>query len=95
MRKTFTPEQKGRIALEAIKEMKTISQIASENEAHPNVIGQWRRNVKENVHLLFGDEKKKGNDGKRKEKEIDELHRIIGKKDTEIEWLKKTLHLDA
>ncbi|MCI0679986.1 IS3 family transposase [bacterium] len=88
MKKTFSPEQKGRIALQAIKEMKSLSELASKHEAHPNVIGQWKKVVSENAHLLFGDKRKK-DDAKRKEREIDELHWIIGKKDTEIEWLKK------
>jgi transposase-like protein len=35
-RKTFTANQKAIIVLEALKEEKTVAQIASENGVHPN-----------------------------------------------------------
>ncbi len=61
MKKIFSPVQKGRIALEAVKGAKPISQIASEQEVHPNVIGTWKKVVQENVSQLFTDKRKKEN----------------------------------
>jgi len=94
MRKIFSPEQKAKIVLEALHEIKTINQIASEYEVHPNVVGVWRKTAKENIHLLFADKRTREEKTRDYEKEIDELHRIIGKRDTELEWLKKKLHLN-
>jgi transposase-like protein len=41
-RKHFSAIQKAQIALEILKEEKTVSQIASENEVHPNVLYRWK-----------------------------------------------------
>jgi len=41
-RKNQTPKQKASIVLEAIKEEKSISQIASEYGVHPNLIYKWK-----------------------------------------------------
>ncbi len=38
MRKKYTSEFKSKIVLEILREEKTLSQIASENEVHPNQI---------------------------------------------------------
>ncbi len=42
-RKQHSAEYKFKIALEAAKENKTLSQLASEQEVHPNQISQWKR----------------------------------------------------
>ena len=42
MRKQHTSAFKAKIVQEAIKEEKTIAQIASENGIHPNQISQWK-----------------------------------------------------
>ena len=42
-RRTFTAEFKAKIAIEAIKENKTISELAQINQVHPNLITHWKR----------------------------------------------------
>jgi len=46
MRKTYDAAFKAKVALEAVKGEKTITQIASDFGVHPNQIRQWR------AHLL-------------------------------------------
>jgi putative transposase len=58
-RKHFSASQKAQIALEILKEEKTVSQIASEYGVHPNVLYRWKKQVLENLPKLFEDEKKK------------------------------------
>jgi len=41
-RKHFSATQKAQIALEILKEEKTVSQIASENGVHPNMLYRWK-----------------------------------------------------
>ena len=41
--------------------------------------------------MLFTD--KRAKDGKAPERIIEELYRVIGKRDVEIEWMKKNLQL--
>jgi hypothetical protein len=43
MKKVFTPKQKAQVALEAIKGMKALNQLASEYEAHPIQVGLWKK----------------------------------------------------
>ena len=42
--KNYSPQFKAKVALEAIKGEKTISQIASEFGIHPQHISSWKRN---------------------------------------------------
>lgn len=89
MKKQFTPQQKAAVALEAIKGELTISQIASKYEAHPTQIGHWRAAVIKTLPELFSDKRKKENWDR--ERHIEELYKVIGQRDMELEWLKKKL----
>jgi len=91
MKKVFTPKQKAVVAIEAIKGMKMPSQLASEYEAHPIQIGVWKKRLLTNAHMAFAQPK----ESDYRQDLIDRLYRIIGQRDTELEWLKKKLHLDS
>jgi transposase-like protein len=93
MKRNFTPEQKGRVALEAIKGECTISQLASKHEVHPNLVGQWKKTVQENISSLFADKRKKEN--REKDETIERLYQTIGRREAELDWLKKKLHLES
>ncbi len=93
MKKVFSSKQKAVIALEAIKGVKDHNQLTSEYEVHPIRIGLWKKTILENAHILFGGKKDKVL--QEKQDLIDRLYRIIGQRDTEIEWLKKKFHIDA
>lgn len=61
-RKVFTGNQKAKVALEAIKNQRTLNEIAQEFGVHPTQIGVWKKVVLENAGQLF-DEKR----GKKKQ----------------------------
>ena len=86
-RKTYDDSFKARVALEAIKGEKTISEIASQHEVHPNQIIQWKKRLLENVGDVFS--KKKDPELEEQEKLIEELYRKIGQQNIELEFLKK------
>lgn len=92
MRRQFSPTQKATVALAALKGDKTINQIASEYEVNPTQVKQWRDKVKAAAAEAFADNSKKANSAPSSNAQIDELHRVIGKRDAELEWLKKKLH---
>ena len=52
-RKTYDDNFKTRVALEAIKGERTISEIAGQFEVHPNQIIKWKKQLLENVSSLF------------------------------------------
>jgi transposase-like protein len=42
-RKTFTTAQKAKVALEAIRNEKTVNQIAQEHNVHPTQVNLWKK----------------------------------------------------
>lgn len=87
IRKRHDAAFKAKVALEAVRGEKTISQLSSEYAVHPNQIGQWKKRLLEELPALFSDKRK------RVEKDRDEfegeLYRQIGQLKVELEWLKK------
>lgn len=92
MRRQFTSEQKARVALAALKGDKTINQVASEYEVNPTQVKQWRDAAKAALPEAFADGRKVDKTKQTSQAQIDELHRVIGVRDAELEWLKKKLH---
>lgn len=86
-RKTYSAQFKFRVALEAAKNRKTNSQIASEFEVHPTQIGQWKKELMHKGASVFENRPKKA-DKQAAVKET-ELYEQIGRLNMELEWLKK------
>ena len=87
-RKTYTKEFKAKVALEAIKNEKTLSELASEFEIHSNQIVRWKSHLLAGVNDLFDKpgKKKKASNGIGKE---EDLYKHIGQLKVENEFLKK------
>lgn len=86
-RKVFTGAQKAKVALEAVKGMKTINEIAQEHSVHPNQVSQWKKELLENAGSLF--EGKRGPKPTNAESNPDRLYAKIGQLNMELDWLKK------
>jgi len=87
IRKRHDASFKARVALEAVKGEKPISQLASEYGVHPNQIGQWKKRLLQDLPSLFSDNRKcEEKDG---EALAAELYRQIGQLKVELDWLKK------
>lgn len=86
-RKTYDDQFKAKVALEAIKGEKTLSEIASHFEVHPNQITQWKKQLLENVPSLFS--KKKDPEIEELKKLMEELYKKIGQQNIELEFLKR------
>ncbi len=87
-KKRYTAAFKAKVALEAIKGQKTISEIASEYEVHPNQVSQWKRQLRDGLEDVFTDPHRAG---RSEEKEKDKLYQEIGRQKIELDWLKKKL----
>jgi len=87
MRKQYEASFKAKVALEALKGEKTMAQLASEYDVHPNQIGRWKTELLEKLPELFSDRRKRV-DKDREETEA-ELYRQIGQLKVELDWLKK------
>jgi len=88
-RRTHSPEFKARVALEALKEIKPIHQIASENEVYPAQVAQWKKELKARMAELF--ERKNGRSPQNEEDQhmIASLERKVGQLTIERDWLEK------
>lgn len=52
-RKQYSNDFKFKIALEAAREVKTVSQLASEHNLHPTQIGTWKKQLVQQGNTLF------------------------------------------
>jgi len=80
---------KAKVAIEAIKEHRTISEIASDHEVHPNQVGKWRKQALEELKNVFSQSKKKKNEEQAAENLKAQLYQQIGQLKVELDWLKK------
>jgi transposase len=87
MRRGHDAAFKARVALEALKEEKTMAQLSSEFGVHVNQIRQWRQKLLDELPSLFSDRRKRKD--KEGEELLSELYRQIGQLKVELEWLKK------
>lgn len=89
-RKRLNASQKAQIILEALREDKTVAQIASENNIHPNQIHKWKKQSLASFADLFEDDRK-GERAKEAEheKEVNDLYAEIGRLSAQLSWLKK------
>ena len=88
-RKTRSPQFKSRVALEALKDQKTLNELAAEYEVHPNQISKWKKQLLDDLPSLFAN-------GRAKASANDEalqarLYEEIGRLKVELDWLKKKL----
>jgi len=86
-RKRYSSEFKAKVAVEALKEQKTLSELASEFSIHPNQIIRWKKQILDNSPEIFNQPLK--NQKRRQNSLEDELYRQIGQLKVEIDWLKK------
>ena len=82
----YSPRVKFQAVLELL-EGKDVAQIARAYGIHPTSIGHWKRKVLESGPELFSAD----STVKQYERKIEELERLLGKKEVEIAFLKNFL----
>ena len=86
-RRRFDAGFKAKVALEAIRGLKTISELAKQFKVHPNQITTWKKQLLEGAEDVF--EKNGSKPAKNDEPDAAELYEQIGRLKVELEWVKK------
>ena len=97
MTKTLrTAAFKKKVALEALREDKTIAQIASDRHVHPNLLYQWKATAVKGLSSLFRQDLKGEAALKASyDKRLEDLYAEIGRLTTQVSWLKKKSGLES
>ena len=87
LRKKYSSKFKKQVALDSIKELKTISEISAEYGVHPNQISNWKKQLIEGAEDIFKGKRQKAEAATDKTEAI--LYEEIGRLKVELDWLKK------
>jgi transposase-like protein len=91
-RRNYTPKFKAKLALEALKEERSVSEIASEHQLNPNLVRRWRDELATSAEKVF-DQARQIKDQKKREEvleaERDELLKAVGSATVERDWLRR------
>jgi len=86
-RKKYSDKFKFKVALEAAKELDTLSQIASKHGVHPSQVKSWKKQLLEEGETLFA---RKSSKSKQEEEQlVTDLYEQIGRLNMDLAWLKK------
>jgi transposase-like protein len=86
-RRQFSAKFKFQVALEALKGMQTINEIASQNEVHPTQVKQWKKQLQDDGAEVFSEKASKEQEAQAEVEAT--LYEQIGRLKVELEWLKK------
>ena len=88
-RRKLTPQFKATVALAALKGDRTLSELSSQFDVHPNQITQWKKQLAEHAVDAFagkGDQRQDMSEG-----ELKDLHAKIGQLTLENDFLSKAV----
>jgi transposase len=91
IRKTHTVQFKTKVAIEAIKEHKTINELTVEHGIHASQLSSWKKQALEIIPQAFSSKKDKSQTDQ--QTLIEQLYQQIGQLTVECEFLKKSLNV--
>ena len=94
-RRSFSPAFKAKVALETIKGVKTIAEIAQKHKLHATQINLWKKQLLAGAEDVFLDGKTKTPQKNSDEPQAAELYEQIGRLNIQLEWLKKKVAQDG
>jgi transposase-like protein len=89
-RRNHSAAFKAKVALEAVRGLKTASELAKQYDVHPNQITDWKSQLLERAASVFGDGSGSPGPGPAAP-DLKELHAKIGQQALEIDFLEGAL----
>lgn len=86
-RKQHSAEFKAKVALEAVKGLKTVNELASEYGVHPTQIHQWKKQMLDELPGIFSS--RRTHQQKEQQDLTATLYQQIGQLKVELDWVKK------
>ena len=86
-RRNHSAQFKAKVALAAAKGDKTIAELASQFEIHPNQVTQWKKQLQESLPDIFSRSRQR--DRQKRDELTELLYQQIGQLKVELDWLKK------
>ncbi len=85
-RKRFSAEFKGEVALEALRGVRTMNEIATQRGVHPTLVAGWKKQALAGLAGIFANGQ--GPEAREREKLAERLYEEIGRLKMELDWLK-------
>src|SRR4029453_3795975 len=92
-RKQYSAECKARVALEALKGLKTVHELASTYGVHPTQIAHWKHRLQKEMPDIFSARREKGEQDH--EAFQAQLYQQMGQLKVELDWVKKKAGLTS
>jgi transposase len=86
-RRAFNATFKSRVAIDALKGLKTVGELAKQHSVHPTQVALWKKQLIDQASSLF--EAGSARAEKSDEPGSAELYEQIGRLKIQLEWLKK------
>lgn len=88
IRRKFSASFKAQVAIEALKERSSLSELSKRFKVHAVQISKWKQEFLQNASAAFGSEESHQD----VEQEKQQLYAKIGQLEMERDWLKKNLN---
>jgi transposase-like protein len=88
-RRAYTDKFKASVALDAVRGIKTLAELASEYQVHPTQISDWKKRLLDGSADIFS--AGKSHSGRTEEELTAPLYEEIGRLKMDLKWLEKKL----
>jgi transposase-like protein len=88
-RRTLSPQFKFKVALEALKGIRSLNEIAAEHQVHPAQVASWKKELLESGSALFERKNARNRNAEEDEERTAQLERALGRAVVEKDFLLK------